>query len=316
MKKFGYKKAFSMLELVIVMVVLGIVSSMGATIITQVYQSYIMQRAMYNTTTSTELASSIIYNRLSHRIARTTVGRSLDGVSTEFVNDITNSNTYQVLEWYGNAVDSFNANTSSGIPAWSGFCDINAPATNGGNIVTPASDLNLLKTIIPNLSTTTTVDNMAIIFSSKDFSSTQQYDYRCMGYSNTNCIATINDVDGANNIIILDNNYTMRIHEQYKLTRSAYALVPVRQRDRDGDGDNDIFDLELRYDYQPWEGESFTDSATPSKTLIENVSVFRFSGQGDTLRFKICVDEQIGGDSTDAGDGEYVSICKEKAVIR
>ena len=51
-----FKSAFSMIEVVFVIVVLGIVASIGSQIIVQVYESYIMQRAMHRTSIKTELA--------------------------------------------------------------------------------------------------------------------------------------------------------------------------------------------------------------------------------------------------------------------
>ncbi len=305
MKNIQSKKAFSMIELILVMVVLGIVASMGATIIAQVYGNYIMQKGTHDSSTKVELVSSILYNYLSQRIASTTVGRDVDNATNILhVNDITNPDNFEVLEWYGMAVESFGANEADNRPAWSGVCDIESPLTTGGSIDTPGSNLALLSEIASNLSDGG-VDDMALIFSSRTFSGALAYNVACMGYSNSNCIVGIKGVDSANSVLLLDQNYTMRVHEQYQLTQSAYAIVPVEQAD-DGSG-RKLYRLDLRYNYQPWNGESYTTA--PSKALLDNVSVFRFSGAGDTIRLKICVDERIG-------EKEYISICKEKAVIR
>jgi len=306
MKILGFKRAFSMIELILVMVVLGIVASMGATIIAQVYANYVLQKGMHHSSTKVEVAASIIYNRLSNRIASTTVGRdySNDTLITH-VNNITNPQLYDVLEWYGRATDSFNANENgTNNPTWSGVCDIDSNATTGLNIVTPGSNLSFLNTIVPNVSGST-VDDMALIFNDKTFSAGVSYDVSCMGYVNRNCIVRVDSITDDENIA-LDQNYAgIRIHEQYQLTRSAYALVPIKRTDITN---RDLYTLWLYYDYQPWEVENYKNHSS-KKILLDNVSVFRFSGTGDTLRFKICVDEQIG-------DSEYVSICKEKAVIR
>jgi len=304
MKNIQSKKAFSMIELILVMVVLGIVASMGATIIAQVYGNYIMQKGIHNSSTKVELASSILYNYLSQRIASTTVGRDVDNATNILhVNDITNPDNFEVLEWYGMAVESFGANEADNRPGWSGVCDIQSPLTTGESIDTPGSNLTLLSEIASNLSDGG-VDDMALIFSSRTFSGTLPYNVACMGYSNSNCIAGVKGVDSANGVLLLDQNYTMRVHEQYQLTQSAYAIVPTKVDDSSG---RSLYRLDLRYNYQPWNGDSYTNA--PSKVLLDNVSVFRFSGAGDTIRFKICVDERIG-------EKEYISICKEKAVIR
>jgi prepilin-type N-terminal cleavage/methylation domain-containing protein len=300
------KSGFSMIELILVMVVLGIVSSMSATIIAQVYSSYIVQRAMHDATTKVEIAASIIYNRLSHRVSVTTVGRNInDDSDISVVSDIEDASRYRVVEWYGMASDSFNAGV------WSGFCDVDASSSSA--IDTPGSNLANLTDIVTNASSSS-VDDMAIIFADQLFTSDTAYSPLCMGYVDDSCIAGVRSVAGTT--ISLDQNYTgLRVAEHYKLVRSAYALVPTSNGEEGKDGST-LFNLELRYDYQPWRSDVAGNAykTAPSVVLLENVSVFKFSGKGDTIRFKICVDERIGTSSK--GDGEYLSICKEKAVIR
>ena len=92
-----------------------------------------------------------------------------------------------------------------------------------------------------------------------------------------------------------------KIYERYKLAWSAYALVP---EDLDGDG---LFDLNLWYNYQPWNGENYTDGT--SSLLINNVSVFKFTENGGVIQLKLCASENIGQDFN-------ISSCKEKAIIK
>ncbi len=114
---------------------------------------------------------------------------------------------------------------------------------------------------------------------------------------------------------ISDNNAKV-ITDQYKLAWSAYAIVPTQitgtpLTDRGFLGTDTIYDLKLYYNYQPWSTNapsSYANVNTSSSTLVTNVKSFRFIGKGDTIRFKICVSESIGGES--------ITSCKEKAVIR
>lgn len=300
------RRAFSMIELILVMVVLGIVSGMSATIIAQVYENYIMQRAMHDATSRVELAASIIYNHLSNRIALATIGRNLSEPTQIMpLADITQPELYKILEWYEVASDSYNAG------AWSGYCDVFSSNTAGNQISTPGSNLGLLSTIVSNTSDST-VNRMALIFNSRYFNRSTgigvRYNGLCMGYSNTNCILKVSSVDASDNLITFDQNYNYRATEQYKLIQSAYALVPQAQ-------DNGLFELRLHYNYQPWENTNPNSySSSQFKVLLQNMSVFRFEGEGDTVRFKLCANEQIGTDSS--GQPQYISICKEKAVIR
>jgi prepilin-type N-terminal cleavage/methylation domain-containing protein len=69
------KKAFSLLEIIFVIVILGVVASLSSQIIIQVYENYIIQRAVYNVSTKTELISNQIVNRLAYRIPGTTISK-------------------------------------------------------------------------------------------------------------------------------------------------------------------------------------------------------------------------------------------------
>ena len=91
---------------------------------------------------------------------------------------------------------------------------------------------------------------------------------------------------------------------------SAYAIVPVAPADGTA-MTNTHFDLELRYNYQPWNGTQYNSNSTPSSTLLTNVTAFKFAEQGGTIRLKLCATEQIGDP-----DSTNVSVCKEKVVIR
>ena len=60
-----------MLELIFVIVILGIVSSIGAEIIAKIYGQYIIQRAQHRASIKTELAATQIANRLRYAIPGT-----------------------------------------------------------------------------------------------------------------------------------------------------------------------------------------------------------------------------------------------------
>jgi len=64
----NYKQAFTMLEIVFVIVILGVVASIGSKIIVQVYEGYIIQKAVHDASVKTELAINLLANRLVYRI--------------------------------------------------------------------------------------------------------------------------------------------------------------------------------------------------------------------------------------------------------
>ena len=296
------RRAFTMLELIFVIIILGIVSSISAEIIAKVYESYIVQRATHRSSVKTELAALQIVNRLTYAIPDTVIGRKSATNATYRAIDNFNDSNYTVLQWMGYDADSFGAHTTtSQKPGWSGLCDVDASTAT--NIVTPGSQLALTNTIIGNLSNSTkNISDSALFFAST-------FTPGIIGYgANNSGLSTVNT--GGADFITLNAAGTRNISELYKLAWSSYAIVPIK---RDGsvctDPANEICDLELRYDFQPWAaGSSYTVNYS-SSILLRNVTVFRFVGTGNTIRFKLCQRENIGEDSN-------ITTCKEKAVIR
>jgi len=268
-----------MLELVFVIAILGIVSSIGAELIAKIYESYIIQRAQHRASLKTEIAATQIANRLAYAIPGTIVRRVTTTSTAEDINDIPSAgvDTYDVLQWVGADADSFKTITSATDrkPGWSGFCDVNESASplGGNSISTPGSNLGLASTIIINLGGT--VANSAI-------------------YYEANKTLQRRDISGISGTTITLDTPVVNISEHYKLAWTSYALVV------------DAGTLSLHYDFTPTRTIDVPDD--PSPILLRNVSTFKFKGDGRTIRFKICVDEKIGEDFN-------ITICKEKAVF-
>ena len=263
--------AFSMLELIFVIAILGIVASIGAEMIAKVYEGYIVQRAEYRATTKTELAATQIANRLASAIPGTVIRRLTPaGASEDITEDMLldpTGNTYTVLQWVGSDTDSFAATNP---PGWSGFCDISDPANTINSLSTPGSALGTATTIMNNLSASSPAPKIYFPYDLNEY--------------NASIAGTTITLSGAG---------ATHIVEHYKLAWSSYALVVENG------------DLVLYHDFPaiPATGIGATKSL-----LLSNVNTFKFKGEGRTIRFKICKEEQIG-------DSLTVSACKEKAVF-
>lgn len=323
MQTLSHKKAFSMIEVVFVIVVLGIVASIGSQIIVQVYEGYIMQRAVHRTNVKTELAITQLVNRLTYSLPRTVIARR-NGASASFlpIESIPAGDTlHTTLEWIGYDDDGFGAvDTSPDTgakrrPAWSGYADLTASTKDV--LSTPGSRLDALDTIINNLSKNAAgTANSGIADSAILFPDT--YDAYTVGYAGGVSAENIHPVAaGAGTVLTLDpvaGGGSRTVKEHYKLAWTAYAVVPVpltnAQLTERGFDDIDVgdglWDLRFYYDYQPWDNENYTNGK--SEILIRNVSVFNFTGSGSSIRLKLCQRENIGGVT--------VNSCKEKAVIR
>lgn len=305
-----HKKAFTLLEVIFVIVILGIVASIGSTIIAKLYENYIIERALHRVTVKTELAINQIANRLAYRVGTSVIARNPAGAGTyiklvDVAMGTTNKNN-SILEWIGYDNDSF---STQAIPAWSGYCDTTASSQTNG-ISTPGSDLPVTTTVINNLSGGGTPP-LALLFSlngTPDNNITNlPQNADCYGYNgDTSCIHQVSVKDAT-------TFYTNRIAgtniaTHYKLAWSAYAIVPVAPSDGTTLSDTN-FDLELRYNYQPWNGTQYSDAST--SVLLRKATAFKFAELGGTIRIKLCATEQIGDSST-----TNISVCKEKVVIR
>ena len=314
-----------MLELVMVIVILGIVSSIGSSIIANVYENYLLQRATQRASLKTELAAQQIANLLTHRIPNTTIARNPnDWTDNIYIYDPTvpSDENHTAIEWIGEDYDSFSATAK---PGWSGFCDVNA--SNQNKIITPASRLTKAFTTMHNLGLATT-SYPAIFFRHNLYSKEGGVDViynalsdginaACLGLVDNNraCISSVSQHNTSNRRLDFQwegSTSKKVIAEHYKLAWTAYAIVPFHPHTNTvcAEGESPC-DLKLLYNYQPWEGERLDNSlATISKaTIITNVSVFKFAESGNTLRFKLCAQEDIG-------ESYKITICKEKAIIR
>ena len=253
------RNAFTMVELIFVIIILGIVASIGSQIVVNVYSSYILERAQHRASVKTELAALQIANRLSSAIPGTIykinkIGGAFEPIADGFDSD----QNYTGIQWVGSDTDSFSATQQ---PAWSGFCDINNSTST--SIVSPGSNASFIKTIITNLSST------------KTFLDAKLYFYRGLNEHNiTEAVGKIFTIKSIPPGDILS--------ERYKVAWSSYALIV----DTKGD-------LYLYYDFPA----TPKASRTSTKSLImHNVATFKFKGAGRSIRFKICKEEEIGED--------------------
>ncbi len=283
------RDAFSMVELVFVIVVLGIVASLGSDMIANAYKGYILQRAQHRASIKTELAALQIANRFSAVVSSDTFVRkdakdsSLGGSGTvEFVTGTNgmklDPKAYTVIQWIGADMESFNAigSSSDRLPGWSGFIDIDE--SNATTLVSKGSKLSRARTIITNLNGGTFPSSYepAIFF---PYDSTPH---------------TIKDL-GDNDTNITLSTPAAKIVEHYKLAWSSYALVIENGN------------LYLYYGFKPQIGIAIPADAKRS-LLLRHITEFKFQGRGGVIRFKICKSEAISPDSN-------ITACKEKAVF-
>jgi prepilin-type N-terminal cleavage/methylation domain-containing protein len=320
------RKAFTLVEMVMVIVILGIVGMIGSDIIAKMYQGYIKSKITNDLQQKTELVIEQIVRRFGQRIKDTTIGRHVDvsamidsnltadGNDTRYMklNDDNISNIDpNVVEWIGYDNESYmgESNGTYSRPGWSGFIDIGDATTGGvlGSIATPGSDLNIADSVINTLSggtvdLTGAAKHPVLISKCIDDSDMSKYGWD-MGASggDKNETIIVNMIAGNNTHFQMANIGQRNFCEQYYLAWSAYALIPVANPKKADD-----FNLTLRYNYQPWYNENYTDGT--SQVLAEHISTFRVMQVGDSVRVKVCIHD---GNIT----GTQYTFCKEKAIF-
>lgn len=301
------RAAFTMIELVMVIVIMGIVSSIGADILLNLYESYIKTRAINKLQAQSELVLDQIAKRLQYRIRDSVIARNKN--NNTYVSLTNADDNYQILEWLGKDNEGFRGNSK---PGWSGFVDLYSSDTTLTQIKTSGSELNTSNEIIKALSynkvslldtdTSPTYKKPAIIFKGQS-----TYDLAQYGWNGTdgNYTTKVSYTSGANTndiLNLIDTNNPTEFFEQYDLSWSAYAIVPVDTNATDD------FKLTLHYNYQPWENGKYNDANTTKITLMEHVSTFKFTQIGDTIRLKLCLN-----DANQSGNYNF-AFCKERVV--
>lgn len=306
------KKAFTLLELIVVIVITGILALVGIEISINIYKGYLQSRAINTLQAETELVLEQISKRLAIRIKGSSIGRQRANpntfVSTE---DPTLDNTYDILEWISYSYEAFQDG------GWSGFIDLNHantartrlnPAdtiTTTGSIETPLSFLqnawNNIRDLTNNPTTATNQNQLGVFFKGTGNINVQT----SFGYNDTNQandIAIVNNFNG-NTTINITYPVGRNISEQYFLLHTAYAVVPTNNTAND-------FTLELRYNYRPWVvGNSFQNAN--SAVLARNVTRFNFTEANGVVVLKLCMRD--GQRSLSNGE-EETTVCKTKAV--
>ena len=321
------KRAFTLLELVVVIVVLGIIAMMSFNAIMNIYSNYFQTRTVNELETQTEIALEQISKRLEHRIKSSVIARKGGNNSSEFLalNDsrVTLAQDYEILEFIPyayeifNDVISFDANDNvieQGGKAgrYSGYADLakSSPATG---LISPGSNFTtgVVETIKDLTCRDETRDATCVDFTKKDggvvaiFSDVYYNVQDSFGYKGDITkldIAKVGVKSTDGNTLEISGFDGKQISEQYHLAYTANAIVPEQSADPK-DTANGVFDLNLYYDYRPWMGEKYKQNGEKS-TLAKNVTRFVFTEKNGVIVLKLCM----------RAKNSEITICKSKAV--
>ena len=320
------KRAFTLLELVVVIVVLGIIAMMSFNAIMNIYSNYFQTRTVNELETQTEIALEQISKRLEHRIKPSVIARKTDGAFLALNDSGVNLNAeYEILEFIPYAYEIFNDVISldandhvieQGGKAgrYSGYADLakSSPATG---LISPRSNFTtgVVETIKDLTCRDETRNDKCVDFTKKDggvvaiFSDVYYNVQSSFGYSNGTVpvsldIAKVGVKSTDGDTLEISGFDGKQISEQYHLAYTANAIVPEQSADPK-DAANGVFDLNLYYDYRPWMGEKYKPNGEKA-TLAKNVTRFVFTEKNGVIVLKLCM----------RAKNSEITICKSKAV--
>ena len=309
------KRAFTLLELVVVIVVLGIIAMMSFNAIMNIYSNYFQTKTVNELETQTEIALEQISKRLEHRIKPSVIARKTDGAFLALNDSGVNLNAeYEILEFIPYAYEIFN-DVPSGNKAgrYSGYADLakSSPATG---LISPGSNFSTeVVETIKDLTCREDTNATCVDFKNKDggvvaiFSDVYYNVQSSFGYSNGTVpvsldIAKVGVKSTDGNTLEISGFGGKQISEQYHLAYTANAIVPEQSADPK-DTANGVFDLNLYYDYRPWMGEKYKQNGEKA-TLAKNVTRFVFTEKNGVIVLKLCM----------RAKNSEITICKSKAV--
>ena len=344
------KKAFTLVELIFVIVILGILSVMSTELILNVYRNYVYSKSINELESKVEIALEQISSRLTDRIRHTTIARlpaggAIPAGGRAFVAINETTPAHAILEWYGQSSESkffatgLNRNNIDNVVyGWSGFlhrfgaCSYDAGTGKYGSCFNPSADglsISQIRTPATNFTNAANVirgygsASAAVVFPVNN-SVNNYYDIPAGATpSDTQSAIPINLARSAGDTILFTAPYTIKtsrdtglidnhgISERYYVSHSAYALVPVNFASYDERGTaRREFDLALYYNYYPWNATNNTYLNGANSILLRHVTMFRFRGNNNTVELKLCARDPLN-----LPNSQDFIVCKSKVVL-
>ncbi len=275
------RHAFTMIELIFVIVIMGIIGKFGVEILANTYQNFLHTSLQNRLEAQSEAALTQIASRLQYRIKDTIA---------------TTTGTETTLRWVGYDIEGWRGiyNGTRNIPTWSGFIDL---VPNPAQLKSPETNTTLIENTINDLSYgTKDINGSALFFIG------QEGDINGSGWGGaiTDQFSFAHPINplGEDKFSPASGSFAgVDIFEFYQLAWSAYAV----------DFNKSAQTLTLYYNYQPWNGESETDAQ--SSLLMENVNDFNFQTVGNLIKVQVCVND------SNISSSEGYAVCKEKTIF-
>ena len=339
------KKTFTLLELLIVIIILGILGTISTEIMTKVFENYYISKEFNKLSFETDLVLNKIAAKLKNRIKNSVIADECN-ISDNSCKEgnISNFNVlsaipqsdidkYKVLEWLGEDIYAKRGMWDDNLKAligYSGFVDLKKTKSinendSEYNITTPFSNFDYVKEIESSWTKQWGIDgdvfedNLSVLIFSGPI---DRGDFLDVNHSYGWWESKYSDNNATRVFSILEYNTT--------LNDTILHIKPIDKGDSNSNpsvyekyyivnsayaivpecanSECNIYNLMLRFNYYPWKKEDYTDGN--SSLLARNVTQFKFRETNGVMRIYICISSP-----KIIIKNEPLTICKEKVVF-
>ena len=283
--------AFTIIELIFVIVIMGILGKFGVEFFFQAYNNFINSKINNALQTDSQSAVAFIAKRLQYRIKDSVIARiNIHSIPVAIAD--ASGNNYKVLEWIAADSDGFRANS---LPNWSGIIDLILSDTN--SLYSPQTNTEKENILIQVLSDNSSdINDTALYFMGSHSDIQNGYGWNGQIHDQNQTIHPINSGTNLSKFVPASGTGGFHdVYEHYKLVWTANAIVLTP------DGN-----LTYYYNYQPWNGQSLSNYDGKKSLLMQNVSSFEFISVGSLIKIQICTKSNLL---------EGYSLCKEKTIF-
>ena len=291
------RSAFSMIELIITIVIMGILSSGAYIAVSHLYTRSAKSKAISELSFDSTLISDQISALLYNRVPATVIGYDTNSSTFESIYTLTTS--YNTLQWIGTDTDRYKAGT------YSGFIDFAKSDKDTDMLYSPnTADINGSALIFAG-----SFDEGSVVYDEADFNNS----FGWHGNNHTK-IFEINATSTGAELGL--TTHPTKIYEKYYLLNSAYTITKYDDNISTCTAISNLAitpdenTLLLFYDYKPWKGENFCDDA--NVTILSNETKgFSVDFVNGNLQFDLTLERTI----RKRGKDLTIQVSKQKVVF-